>query len=66
MEKLGLELGKSFFKSTFGGGGSSSSHGGSGGSGGYGGGHGGMTTSEFLREAKKFAHTKGISTDTFT
>ena len=58
MDKLGLELGKNFLKSQFGGGssssGGSSSHRGGGGSGGR------MTNSEFMREAKKFASSKGI------
>ena len=58
MEKLGLELGKNFLKSQFGGGGGGGGHhSSSSGSGGYGGGR--MTTSEFMREAKKFASSKG-------
>ena len=53
MHKLGMDLGKSYLKAQLGGG-----HG-AGGGGGSSTGSCEMTTSEFLKEAKEFAKTKG-------
>ena len=59
MHKLGMDLGKQYLQAQLGGHG----HGSSGGGGGSSSGGSEMTTSEFLKEAKEFAKTKGGTTD---